>query len=205
MIYLIITTSIINKYKKYNLENRDENYLSSIKKTLDLLPSSIIPIIVENNGLNKSYLDNFNINVHYTNNNKNIYYHKGINELEDIKSVINNYNINDDDILIKLTGRYYLLNNFVFNHIIDNENNYDCFMKFFNVCDETYSDNECVLGLYGIKCKYLKQFKYKDNFLSPEIDFATFVRNNIDKNKIFSYYYLYLRCIFCDNLKKLDV
>jgi len=205
MIYLIITTSLYNKYKKNNFENRDENYLNSIKKTLDLLPPSITPIIVENNSLNKSYLDNFNINVHYTNNNKNIYYHKGINELEDIKSVINKYNINDTDIIIKLTGRYYLLNNFVFNHIIDNQNNYDIFIKFFNVCEEIYNDNDCILGLYGIRCKYLKEFEYNNFDKSPEIEFTNFIREKINKERIFSYYYLYLRCIFCDNLKKLDV
>ena len=205
MIYLIITTSLNNKYKKHNYEKRDENYLNSIKKTLDLLPASIIPIIVENNGLNKSYLDTFNIKVHYTNNNHKIYHHKGVNELEDIKSVIDYYNIDDDDIVIKLTGRYFVLSDFFFKHIIDNENNYDVFMKFFNVCTEKYLDNDCVLGLYGIRCKYLKKFEYKDFSKSPEIEFAYYVRNNINKNKIFSYYNLYLSCIFCDNLKNLIV
>jgi hypothetical protein len=205
MIYLIITTSIINKHLKHSYENREETYKNSISNTLKLLPSNIIPIIVENNNLSNSYLDNFNINISYTNNNKNIYHHKGVNELEDIKSVINRYNIQDNDIIIKITGRYHPTSSFFFNHILKYENEYDIFMKFFNVCSKKYNENECVLGLYAIRCKYLKDFVYDPNQLSAEVDFAKYIRKTIQKDKIFSYNMLQLRCLFADSLDILDV
>ena len=115
MIYLIITTSINNRHLKHNYENREETYKISISNTLKILPKNIIPIIVENNNLQNSYLDMFNTRVLYTNNNKNIYHHKGVNELEDIKCVINRYNIHDNDIIIKLTGRYHPTSSFFLN------------------------------------------------------------------------------------------
>ena len=43
--------------------------------------------------------------------------------------------------------------------------------------------NDCVLGLYCIKCKYLKQFNYECTGKSPEVEFATYVKANI-KNQL---------------------
>jgi len=67
---------------------------------------NIKPIIVENNGLRKTFLDDLNCDICYTNNNFIDYKHKGENELLDIKEVINQYNIKDDNTIIKITGRY---------------------------------------------------------------------------------------------------
>ena len=45
--------------------------------------------------------------------------------------------------------------------------------------------NDCVLGLFAIKCKYLKIFNYNNlNNKSPEVEFADYIRSNIDKNNI---------------------
>ena len=157
MIYLIITTSINNKIGINNYEHRKNTYLTSIKNTIALCPIEIKPIIVENNGVRETYLDSLNIPVHYTNSNIINYPHKGYNELYDIKSVIEKFNINDDDFIIKLTGRYEVLNDTFFNCIIKNMNNNiscDAFIKFFNVCTKKYDKYDCVLGLFAIKCKY---------------------------------------------------
>ena len=64
--------------------------------------SSIKPIIVENNGVRQTYLDDLN-EICYTSNNMIDYKNKGQNELLDIQQVINQYNIKDEDIIIKLT------------------------------------------------------------------------------------------------------
>jgi len=103
------------------------------------------------------------------------YKHKGENELLDIKEVINQYNIKDEDIIIKLTGRYKLLNLNFINFVKNNINDYDAFVKFFNVCTKKYMFNDCVLGLFAVKCKYLKEFKY-NFFKSPECEFADYIR-----------------------------
>jgi hypothetical protein len=75
MIYLIITTSINNKYGNINSEERKQRYLYAISETLKILPDQITPIIVENNSIRETYLDNFyhqhnKVSVCYTDNNR---------------------------------------------------------------------------------------------------------------------------------------
>jgi hypothetical protein len=64
--------------------------------------------------------------------------------------------------------------------------------------------DDCVLGLFAIKCKYLKEFKY--SFVkSPESEFADYIRKNINKTKLIEVEQLYLECCFADNLRILTV
>jgi hypothetical protein len=205
MIYLIITTCILNRYGNKNAVHRKKTYMESIRQTLLLLPKEIQPIIVENNGKRSTYLDSFNVPILYTMNNMRKYHHKGFNELDDIKDVITQYNIMDEDIVIKLTGRYQILNDVFFKTVIEKCDKYEAFVKFYNVCTFKFMENDCVLGLFAIKCKYMKQFNYIDpKKKSHEVEFATFVRNlNINVMEIET---LNLRCCFAtENLRMLDV
>ena len=205
MIYIIITTSIIDKHGiiEDNI-HRKNRYLGSINQLLRLVNNdlSIKPIIVENNGFRQTYLDDLKCDICYTDNNNIHYNHKGQNELLDIKEVINQYKIKDDDIIIKLTGRYKLLN-FNFINLVKN-NEYDAFVKFFNVCTLKYCFDDCVLGLFAIKCKYLKEFNY--SFIkSPECEFAEYIREKINKDKLREVAKLDLECCFADQLRMLIV
>lgn len=204
MIYIIITASIHTKAGVQNKIHRQNRYIESINQLLELIndDSHIKPIIVENNGFRQTFLDDLKCDVCYTNNNFINCRNKGGNELLDIKEVINKYNIKDDDIIIKLTGRYKLLNLNFINLVKNNE--YDAFVKFFNVCTKKYLFDDCVLGLFAIKCKYLKEFKY--HFLrSPECEFANYVRQNINQNKILEVKQLDLECCFAEDLRLLIV
>ena len=122
MIYIIITTSIQNKDGIQNYIHRQIRYIESIHQLLKLIRNNkdIKPIIVENNGLRDTYLNILNCDICYTNNNKINFKHKGENELLDIKEVINRYKINDDDFIIKITGRYKLLEPNFINLVINN-------------------------------------------------------------------------------------
>ena len=204
MIYIIITTSINNKEGIKNYIHRKNRYIESINQLLQIINNdlTIKAIIVENNGFRETYLDNLKCEICYTDNNKINYNHKGQNELLDIKEVINQYKIKDDDIIIKLTGRYKILNSNFINLVKSND--YDSFVKFFNVCTLKYCFDDCVLGLFAIKCKYLKEFKY-DFVKSPECEFADYVRKYINKNKVMEVKQLYLECCFTDNLRTLIV
>ena len=95
MIYLLITTSINNKVGVMNELHRKNRYADSIQQTLKLIEfdTSIKPIIVENNGLRHTYLNQLNCEIYYTNNNNMNFIHKGVNELLDIKDIINHYKI----------------------------------------------------------------------------------------------------------------
>ena len=184
MIYLIITTSINNRYGVQDANDRRDRYLYAISETLKVLPESIKPIIVENNGERSTYLDNFITNtlgkvpVVYTDNNKIQFKSKGANEILDIKTVIEKYNISDDDIIIKLTGRYRIISSHFFEEVINNQTNYDAFVKFFGTCSLQFEKYDCILGCYAIQAKYIKLYNhtYMDNYKSAEIAFARYVR-----------------------------
>ena len=201
MIYLIITTSINNKFGEQHTIHRQNRYVECITHLLDLIKNdpTIKPIIVENNGLRPTFLDDLPCDICYTNNNIDSI-HKGVNELLDIKEVIHRHNIKDDDMIIKLTGRYKLLNlNFI---NLLKTNDHEAFVKFFNVATEEFLFYESVLGLFAIKCKYLKAFNY-ECLSSPEVEFATFVRKNI--HRVLEVHQLDLECCFANNLKMLLV
>jgi len=205
MIYIIITTSINSNYNTQHENHRKKRYIESIQYLLNLVKedATIKPIVVENNGQRHTYLDDLNCEICYTHNNDVRYKHKGENELLDIKEVIQRYHIKDDDMVIKITGRYKLLNlNFI--HLLKEHSNYDAFIKFFNVCTRQYDSNDSVLGLFSIKCKFLKEFNY--HFAnSPEVEFAIYVRNTIETNKIYEVSELGLECCFADDLRLLNV
>ena len=178
MIYLIITTSIIDTRfeHKQNPEVRKQQYLECIRAALDNLPTCISPVIVENNGERQTFLDDFGIPVIYTTNNKTQEHHKGVNELMDIHDVIDRLNMSDHDTVIKMTGRYKILNDTFFKLVLENQS-YDCIVKFFNVVTVKYMHNDCALGLYAMKVEHLKKFKYSQFSKSAEVDFSEYCRS----------------------------
>ena len=93
MIYLIITTSINNKHGVINKTHRNNRYIECIQQILKLIEfdSSIKPIIVENNGERDTYLDMFNCDIYYTNNNKINNGHKGI--IPNLKTIYTTINL----------------------------------------------------------------------------------------------------------------
>jgi hypothetical protein len=192
MIYIIITASINNNYCEYikfhnlpkSCTERNNRYINSITQLLKLIDNdpNIKPIIVENGGQRETYLNNFNCDVLYTNNNGQ-YIHKGFNEQLDIQEVIKEYNINDDDTIIKISGRYKLLNNDFINLV--KNNNKDAYVKFFCVAARQFGFNYMSSGLFAIKCKYIKNFMYTGlNNKSSDSELAEYIRSNIDKNNI---------------------
>ena len=202
MIYLIITVSVFNKsIEYYNYDQREQTYLKNIRKTLEMCPSTIKPIIVENNNLSESYLDVFECDVCYTDNNRIKYHHKGVNEMMDIQTVIDRYEIQDEDMIIKITGRYTLLNDTFFQQVLREKA--DAYFKFFSVGGLIFIETDCVMGLWAVKCKYLRDFQYVNFYhKSGEMEFAEFA--NSIQNKV-CVKELGLRCCFADNFRTIDV
>ena len=204
MIYLIITTCICDRYGIEQIESRKQTYVECISRAISILPDGIKAIIVENNGLRETCLDDLGCGVLYTNNNSTCYIHKGINEMNDIHDVIAHYGIGDEDMIIKLTGRYFLLDGSFIYTVTENPDKY-AFVKFFNVCTHEYIHDDCILGLFAIRCKYIRQFRYIHRGISPEVEFARFVRANIPYDKLVSSTELGLRCFFAGDLRTLHV
>ena len=184
MIYLLITTSILNMYGLQQREERRMRYEYAITETLRHLPAEIQPIIVENNGQRATYLDHFQhhgkpVPVVYTDNNKYTHFKgKGVNEMLDINEVIRRQEVQSDDILIKLTGRYRVTSPLFFDEVIAHQNEYDVFVKFFGTCSLQFERYDCILGCYAIRARYLQLFQPLsiENYASAEIAFARYAR-----------------------------
>lgn len=208
MFYIIVTTCINNKVGIKHDTIRKNRYIECIRNIVEITKNQedIKVIVVENNGKRETYLDNLGCDVVYTTNNSLHFHNKGLNELLDIKHVINAYNISDEDFVFKLTGRYKVLNLDLINLVKRLSDRFEAFVKFFNVCTLKFHENkdDCVLGYFAIKCKYLKMFEYgKNGNVSGESDFALFVKNNV--KDIFSIRNLSLECCFADDLRILSV
>jgi len=184
MIYLIITTSINNRHGLAEDTVRKERYRFAISETLTHVPADIQPILVENNGKRETYLDSFvhhgkRVPVVYTENNQFRHFKsKGTNELLDLHEVIRTKGIQEDDMIIKLTGRYRILSPLFFQEVIAHQSQYDAFVKFYGVCSLKFDLKDCVLGCYAIRTKYLQLLRapMMEQYSSAEIAFARYVR-----------------------------
>ena len=180
MIYLILTASLHTNRFTVN-SKREGEYISAITQTLSHLPVAIQPIIVENNGQRSTCLDQFThhgkrVPVVYTDHNHLSFKSKGINELLDLHAVIDQLDIRADDMIIKLTGRYPATSSAFFDVVIKDQ--YDAFVKFYDVCNLTWNKNDCVLGCYAVRAFFLKGWNpYSiDNYSSAEAAFAKYIQ-----------------------------
>jgi hypothetical protein len=155
MIYVLITTSLILN----DFEIRKKQYTFGINTVKKFLNGCKI-IIIENNGKRETFLDNFGVDVFYTDNNK-YNYEKGHTELKDINDCINNYSIGDNDFVIKITGRYILQKNSNFVNNIKNIDKYDCLINYGSyITPQTTKMRDCITGIIGMRCKYIKQIEF---------------------------------------------
>ena len=186
MLYFIVTASIFNE-----CPIRKEQYINGINKLkkiiqdLNILNFKII--IVENNGKRCTFLDMLGCEVYYTENNFLQTSNKGIKELQDVLDCINKYNINDDDFIVKMTGRYILIDNSEFMNIIKNINNtnYKCVIKYGPYFKPVnYKMNDCITGLIGMSCYYIKLIEKPNKNEAVEWKWAK-VTNLIDYKKIY--------------------
>lgn len=207
MIYLILTASLHTKRFTVNSKREDE-YISAINKTLSYLPGTIQPIIVENNGTRSTCLDQFihhnkRVPVVYTDHNQLQFKSKGVNELLDLRRVIDQMGIQADDMIIKLTGRYSVTSSAFFEEVI--KDRYDAFVKFYNVCQLIWDIDDCVLGCYAVRAFLLKGWNpYSiDNYISAEVAFVKYIQRCGARIKEIET--LGVRCHFSEDGRTLDV
>jgi len=209
MIYLILTASLITNRFTMNV-NREKEYVSAITETLTHLPSEIQPIIVENNGSRPTCLDHFlhadrSVPVIYTDHNRHSFKSKGVNELLDLHTVIDQIAIQATDWIIKLTGRYRVISPTFFEKLIQEGDSYDAFVKFYNVDHMTWDKSDIILGCYAIRGYYLKSWNpYSiENHASAEMAFAKYIPRC--GARIHEVKTLGVRCHFAEDGRSLDV
>lgn len=180
MIYFIVTTSIFN-----SCEIRRKQYIKgfmALKQSIAKLNITNYKIIVvENNGLRPTFLTDFvGCDVYYTTNNFIQTCNKGIKELYDILDCIKAYNINDDDFIVKMTGRYILHDNSEFMQCVK-LNCANCIIKYGSYNNPVnYKTNDCITGLIGMSCFYIKQIEVPTETECVEWKWAK-VANTIEK------------------------
>ncbi len=199
VVWLILTSCIHNRFGIQNSEKRQSEYTAAIQSVLKHIPSEIQIRIVENSAHYPTFLDSFDIPVIYTHHSTLPVKNKGILEFKDLLYTLHMQGARPDDIVIKLTGRYSILNSSFFDRVLQTQTEYDAWVKFYNVCTHEFMENDCVLGLFAIRYKYLKRLDYSalGHINSMEVDFAQFVRTEC--SRIDALYDLGLHCIFGDN------
>lgn len=160
MIYFIVTTCLLDN----NFEIRKQQYINSISYILEYIKhkTNVKIIIVENNGQRATFLDDFAsyCNILYTNNNS-LNSNMGGKELQDVLDCIKTYNIADDDFIVKITGRYLLQDNSPFLQALENLENIHCLIRYGSYMNPVdYKTTDCITGLIGLLCKYVKQINF---------------------------------------------
>jgi hypothetical protein len=207
--YLIITCCINNTVGITWSDKRKQQYYLAIANVLNLCPPEITPIIVENSCVDKSYLDVFKCDVVYTNSSTpiregNLILHKGHNELNDIKTIIKKYDIQNNDMIIKFTGRYLLFQSDFFTTVLANPDK-DAFFREYNVCTYAKDNISIVLGMFALRALYFNNFKYCKHDKGVEEDFRTMINEYVAVDKIVKIDKLWLRVYLGMNDKMLDV
>ena len=199
MIYFIVTTSIFN-----NCSIRMEQYIRGIQKLKNVIFNCGIQdyeiIIVENNGFRTTILDSLGCKIYYTNNNALATSNIGYKELQDILDCIEQYNINDTDFIVKMTGRYILDDDSEFMKVIQNleHTKYDCVIKYgWYKQPVDYKTNDCITGLIGMRCRFIKQIEKPSENECVEWKWAK-VTNIIDDDKIYKVDKLGIHICPCD-------
>lgn len=168
MIYFLVTCSFIDKHKipyviKVPEDYRMKEYLNGINTILNIskyIPDSKV-IIIENNGKRNTVLDHYTgCSIFYTNNNMIPTNNKGIKELKDIRDCIEYYRIDDDDFIVKLSGRYKIIDPSPFIESLKSLEGVDCILRYgsFNKPSDTRV-KDCITGLIGMRCKYVNQIE----------------------------------------------
>ena len=141
---VIFTSAIIDEY----YEERKLEYLDSYNKLLEFFKKDDI-FIVECFLNEKSFLEEYQ-DVFYSNANNVYIRNKGVKEALSLIKFIESNDIDDDEIIIKHTGRYKFISKFLINEINENKN-IDLFVR-------EGVNNQYFTGTFAIQYKFFKKF-----------------------------------------------
>lgn len=195
-VWVIITTCLINSsVKGRDYQTRRAEYSISIQKIIKQFQGYNI-VIVENHSLleklihigpHKTFLNNFNIPVLYTKNNRFITRNYGMKELLDVFACIQYFNIQPDDFIVKITGRYMLAEDSNFVNEIRRlpQTNYDGIARYGSYMEHPAPQKSphCVTGLIGMRCKFVKQIEIPNEDTYVEEKWATQI-SMLDESKL---------------------
>lgn len=178
-IHIICTSALI----PYNYEMRKEEYIRCLQLVKDY---GYDPYVFEAcSHTAPTFLEEYANHVFYSNSNDTQLINKGVNEAVSILAGFNHYQFNDDDMIIKLTGRYHLLNR-EFIQTVEEHPEVDIFVK---VKEEYpipfgYAYTGCFAMRYALFKKMLEELdlmQMEKDLLDIERVVANFAKKFLDK------------------------
>lgn len=166
---ILYTAAILD----HHYEMRKREYLHS----LEILASwEKSPCIVEA-CRESSFFDELGIPIFYSKVNDDSLANKGINEARSLQKALKYYAFPNNEILLKLTGRYFFTDD-AFLKLVENNPSLDAFVK-------KTPDGPVFTGCFALRCGYLQQFlnqldfvKMEKQHLSIESELAGFLLRN---------------------------
>jgi hypothetical protein len=156
MLYFILTACVMDN------PMREKEYFAAFTALQCYLDahgfSEYRIIVVEGNGQRETYLDELGCDVLYTTNNSLPTQNKGYKELSDVLACIEAYKIQDDDFVVKLTGRYIINRDSPF--MASLKDDLDCIIKYTTyLTPVNHRTGDCMSGLIGMRAKYIRQIE----------------------------------------------
>jgi len=148
-IKVLYTAALIDDF----YEERKAEYLRSLQALQSI---NRIPYIVESIK-SASFFDECEVPVFYSKTNNPRFCNKGINEAISMLAAINFYNFDENDIIVKLTGRYFFINESLFS-VIELETQKDAYVKHTGIHSQPIYEIDYFTGCFAMRCKYLKMF-----------------------------------------------
>ena len=156
MLYFILTACVMDS------PMREQQYFAAFTALQCYLVTNGFSdyriIVVEGNGQRETYLDELGCDVLYTTNNSLPTQNKGYKELADVIAVINAYKIQEDDFVVKMTGRYVVGCDSPFMAALKGD--FDCIIKYTSyLTPVNHRTSDCMSGLIGMRAKYIRQIE----------------------------------------------
>ena len=144
-IKIICTAALLeNQY-----EQRKQEYMKAIQAVRHC---GFMPFIVESCQKGPSFLDELVESVWYAKTNNTRLRNKGVNEVKSLLSFFNQFKFEPEDIIVKITGRYILLDDSFFRFIAEHLDG-DAFVKYF--------DDQVFTGCFAVRYKYFIDFLWQ--------------------------------------------
>jgi hypothetical protein len=182
MIHILITTCVHGGNLAGGVE-RKNIYLHRIPQAFQIFKeifSNMKFVIINNCGEeNADYLyllEDDSIELFHTNNNFNTTPNKGWKELKDIQDYISFYNVDDNDFIVKLTGRYLIEKTSPFLEAMKTKynDNIDCIIRLGDYYDSNITNYklgdeiDCLSGLVGMRSKLFKNMPLPSDYENVE-------------------------------------
>ena len=182
-IRILCTAALIpNQY-----ELRKTEYIDSLKKITQFgYPSYVVESCVQG----PTFLDYYATHVFYAQTNNPTLRNKGINEALSMLACFSFFQFDDDDMIVKLTGRYCFHSD-KFLKCVERNQNIDIFIKKFD-------DGQIFTGCFAMRYKYLKH-------MLEQIDYSRMEKNMINLEQEAAHYIAHLKNVSLLEINHFDL